>query len=303
VTRSALTETGNIGSVLLSSDDLARPRVAHDAGFREKYLSRYGRLHFAFRAVVDICVDFPKLADRQRIASPTFGLAMLFMQSIHEDAGAVLALLPNGRVRVAGAVAAAAWEKALTLEYVLLDPAARTEAYAQMAPFLKRKGSWLIEDLIKEVSAAKNDGWDADRRANEADWYRLMYATLCALKHPNPRSVVYLQSLANGHWDHSTIEEAEQVLFGLSILVISYFYSVLHDALDRLVTLFGNSSSRANIEPVVGEMNDALMATIGDDGFKFPDFGVPHKTESKERFIEFLSTRGQAKHVDSLEDR
>ena len=120
----------------------------------------------------------------------TMGTCGIYLSSIVELLHSIRDLMQKGLLESGGIVAAALWERALTLRKILIDPEKNSETHVKHIK--AKKTPWTTWGMVEDVINDENRKKPKKDKDIEAKLFYLQYTFLCNIKHGNPFTISYL---------------------------------------------------------------------------------------------------------------
>ena len=128
--------------------------------------------------------------DMTQIKQDTMGTCGIYISSLVEHLHTLRDMMEKGFIESGGAIATAAWERALTLRKIIIDPVANAQI---VTDHKKAKTTpWTILAMVKDVITHERQLTQTALRPFEIENYYLQYTFLSSIKHGNPYTISYL---------------------------------------------------------------------------------------------------------------
>jgi hypothetical protein len=151
----------------------------------------------AYDAIYDLilkefenAVAFTDLEGMTQAKKKTLGTCGIYISSLVELLSNTRDLLDKGFIESAGIVATSAWERALILRKILINPTVNSQVHIEHE--LVKKMPWSIWDSVKDVIEHEHSKQAKKDKKREAQITYLQYTFLSSIKHGNPYTISYL---------------------------------------------------------------------------------------------------------------
>ena len=120
----------------------------------------------------------------------SLGTCAIYLSSMVELLHTVKALFEDGYIESAGTIAAALWERALTLRKILIDPKKNSQIHVEHSK--AKKTPWSVWQMLNDVIDSEHKKKPKARKEIETKLFYLQYTFLSSIKHGNPYTISYL---------------------------------------------------------------------------------------------------------------
>lgn len=209
------------------------------------------------------------------------GTCLILMKSLYNHLTSLELLIEKCYIESSGAIATSLWEKSITLQYLILDPKNRIELYSKHDTF--KKTPWNIKTMVTDI--VKNEPLLKGKKIEDnIDLLYMQYSYLCAIKHGNPYTVMYLNRVQEGE---NFFEPSPRILpIDKDILGLLYLFSVttLFDALLAFSKSFCFSETYENLKHIDGK----ITANLSNIDLKVPTIIMTSVKDFRPEFWDLL---------------
>lgn len=126
--------------------------------------------------------------DESKVKS--LGTCGVYLSSIIELLHTTNDLLKKGYIESAGCLAAALWERLITLRMILINPEVNSQKHVDHVKL--KKTPWGIREMVTEVIEHEHKIKPKRKKDIESKLFYLQYTFFCAIKHGNPHTISHL---------------------------------------------------------------------------------------------------------------
>ena len=143
-----------------------------------------------------VCNEFSNVLNDMDVTEPddlkikSLGTCAIYLSSMVELLHSVKTLTDNGYVESAGTIAAALWERALTLRKILIDPKSNSQIHVDHTK--AKKTPWGVWQMLDDVIESENKKKLKGNKEMEKKLFYMQYTFLSSIKHGNPYTISYL---------------------------------------------------------------------------------------------------------------
>ena len=119
----------------------------------------------------------------------SLGISGMYLSSIIAHLFSMIELLEEGFIESAGVIATSLWERSITLQFLMTDPIKLSQELIHHK-YIK-KIPWSIKRMIKGIVEFEKTPPNRNKNIEEELLY-FQYTFLCAIKHGNPHTLIYL---------------------------------------------------------------------------------------------------------------
>jgi hypothetical protein len=150
---------------------------------KENYKTVYLLVEQQFQHIYDGLI-IPQDIERSKV----MGTCGIYLRSIAEMLHTIREVQEQGFIESAGIIATAVWERAITLQKILLDPQQNAQIHTDHQK--AKETPWRMSDMVKDIVARRTT--DAIKANNHYKIFYLQYTFLSAIKHGNPYTITHL---------------------------------------------------------------------------------------------------------------
>lgn len=231
--------------------------------------------------------------DMTEIKKNTLGTCGIYISSIIEHLHILRDLMVRGFIESAGAVATAAWERALTLRKIMIDPVINAQI---ITDHQKAKSTpWTIHEMVKDVIANERHLSNSAIRPFEVENFYLQYTFLSSIKHGNPYTISYLNRLGRNQDEKLFVlkpnesSEDEDLKIYIKMLAADNALDALYDYSKRFRTQCKS----------IAELRKTLDGMIGQVELSVPTIFITTPEEMKQPYWDYLTEMERIRSAQS----